>query len=553
MPSYSALPEVRQLVSLMSAHGVRRCVLCPGSRNSPLVNTLSQMPDMECRPATDERSAGFMAIGWSLQSRAAVAVVVTSGSAALNLHPAVAEAHYQGLPLLIISADRPAAWIGQQDGQTLPQQGIYSTFCRFSCSLPEGSGREKDWHRRRLINEACLALRHHGEGPAHINIPLSEPLFTTNEEELEPQAFIDRIEFASMGGDEEELLINQVKSNPRRMILVGQQRITPALCEDLQKKGFVIIAEHLGNCAAIEGAITQADQIIGRECDEEFSPDLLITVGGCIVSKRIKRLLRKNPPRQHWHMSRDGALIDTFCSLTHCLEGEPEELWDLLSVFADDIDENPECEEFYALWHSHNAQIGAIDCSALPYGAPRLTGELIASLPAPAVLHLANSSAVRYAQLFPLHPEVEVHCNRGTNGIEGSLSAAVGFAAGDERLNLLLIGDLSFFYDMNALWLPSLSPNLRILLMNNGGGGIFNALPGISDHETSANFVMAKHQQSAQGWAESCGLDYIAVHDLQDWQSAQAALTSPEAHAPLIIEAFCDSEQDAQTMLQLIQ
>ncbi len=551
MPSYSALPEVRQLAALLLAHGVRRCVLCPGSRNSPLVNTLALMPEMECRGATDERSAGFMAIGWILQSRAAVAVVVTSGSASLNLHPAVAEAHYQGLPLLVISADRPAAWIGQQDGQTLPQQNIYGSLTRFNCSLPEG--KDCDWHRTRLINEACLALRHHGQGPVHINLPLSEPLFNTSEEELEEQPFIDRIEFASMGGDEEEMLINQVKTSPRRMILVGQHRLAPALCEDLQKKGFVIVAEHLGNCTAIEGAITQADQIIGRDCEEIFSPDLLITVGGCIVSKRIKRLLRKNPPRQHWHMSRDGALVDTFCCLTHCLEGEPDELWDLLSVFADDMDENPECEEFYALWHSSNAQMGAIDCSALPYGAPRLTGELITQLPAPVVLHLANSSAVRYAQLFELHPEVEVQCNRGTNGIEGSLSAAIGFAAGDERLNVLLIGDLSFFYDMNALWLPSLSPNLRILLLNNGGGGIFNALPGICENEQSAAFVMAKHQHSAQGWAQSCGLDYIPVHDLQDWETAQQALTSPEAHAPLLIEAFCNSETDAETLLQLIQ
>ncbi|MFI3244737.1 MAG: 2-succinyl-5-enolpyruvyl-6-hydroxy-3-cyclohexene-1-carboxylic-acid synthase, partial [Akkermansia sp.] len=466
MPSYSALPEVRQLTALLLAHGVRRCVLCPGSRNSPLVNTLVLMPEMECRGATDERSAGFMAIGWMLQSGAAVAVVVTSGSAALNLHPAVAEAHYQALPLLVISADRPAAWIGQQDGQTLPQANIYGSFCRFSCSLPEGRGGEHDWHRARLINEACLALRHHGEGPAHINLPLAEPLFKTSDEELEPQPIIERIEFASMGGDEEEMLINQVKASPRRMILVGQLPLPPALSEDLHKKGFVIIAEHLGNCAPLEGVITQADQVIGRDCDEAFSPDLLITVGGCIVSKRIKRLLRKNPPSQHWHMSRDGALIDTFCCLSHCLEGEPEELWDLLAVFADDMDENQDCEEFYALWHSTNAQIGAIDCSALPFGSPRIVGEVIEGLPAPSVLHLANSSAVRYAQLFALHPTVQVCCNRGTNGIEGSLSAAVGFAAGDDRLNVLLIGALSFFYDMNALSLPALSPNLRIVLLN---------------------------------------------------------------------------------------
>ncbi len=208
MPRLSALPSVTQLLALMRAHAVQQVVLCPGSRNSPLVESFSQLDDFSCRAATDERSAGFMALGWALETQRPVALVLTSGSAALNAHAAIAEAHYRKAPLLCITADRPAAWIGQQDGQTMPQAGIFGTFCPCSHELPQGDAPETHWHRNRLINEALLALRHHGGSPAHLNVALAEPLFNWAEQELPTQRLISRIEFALMGADEEEHIYN---------------------------------------------------------------------------------------------------------------------------------------------------------------------------------------------------------------------------------------------------------------------------------------------------------------------------------------------------------
>ena len=216
----SEKPVVQELVALMLAHGVTRAVLCPGSRNSPIVATLSGLPAVECRSVTDERSAGFVALGWAQQAQAPVAVVVTSGSAVLNLHPAVAEAYYRKTPLLIISADRPASWIGQNDGQTLPQPGVFNSLVRFCAQVPE----EDAWHANRLINEALLELQHRSGGPVHLNIPLTEPFFGMVDAALPQVRVIRRTEATRMNADEEESLLEEAAALPRRLILLGQQQ-----------------------------------------------------------------------------------------------------------------------------------------------------------------------------------------------------------------------------------------------------------------------------------------------------------------------------------------
>lgn len=524
MADISSSDTIRDLVSLMRAHGITRCVACPGSRNSPIVASLAALPDFELRGATDERSAGFLACGWASSTQSPVAVCVTSGSALLNLHPAVAEASYRHLPLLIISADRPASWIGQQDGQTLPQPGAFGSLCRMSLQIPEA--KEEHWHRNRLLNEAMLELRHRAGGPVHINIPLSEPLFGTSTEPLPTPRVIRRTELAKMTADEETELLNTVAACPRRLILLGQlpadAQLPPILAGE---KAFAIVGEHLCNTAI---AITQPDAVLGTSPAADMSPDMLITYGGCIISKRLKNLLRNTPPREHWHICPDGTIVDTFCCLTRVIEGDPAELWELLAAFADDGD-----EAYAARW------LKPTPVPQFPYSGMQLVGDLLGAIPRGSVLHLANSSTVRFAQFFPLPADTQVECNRGVNGIEGSLSTALGFAMGDSRLQFIICGDLSFFYDMNALWLQGIPANVRILLLNNGGGGIFEFIP-TPDHP----LVNGCHHITATAWAESCGFECLSVKSECDWPAALAALTSP-GNRPVLVEAFTDSVADA--------
>lgn len=529
MPDISSTAAIRDLISLMAAHGITRCVACPGSRNAPIIASLAALEDFECRAVTDERSAGFVACGWASQVQAPVAVCVTSGSALLNLHPAVAEAFYRHLPLLIISADRPASWIGQQDGQTLPQPGVFSSLCRMSTQIPESA--DEGWHRNRLLNEAMLELTHRSGGPVHINIPLSEPLFGTTSAPLDTPRVIRRTELARMTADEETELLDIVAACPKRLILLGQLAQDANIPTNLlSEKAFALIGEHLCNT---ELANTQPDAILGPNASSSLRPDLLITYGGCVISKRLKSLLRSNPPREHWHVSQDGEVVDTFCCLTRVIEGAPDELWELLSAFAEEGD-----DDYIEQWNK------PIPVPQFPYSGMQLVGDLMGAMPAQSVLHLANSSAVRFAQLYPTVEGVKVECNRGVNGIEGTLSAAMGYALGDERMQFIVCGDLTFFYDMNALWRPHVPSGVRILMLNNGGGGIFDIISAPDNP-----LVKGSHQASAQAWAQSCGFDCLSVRNEHDWTAALAALVTP-GDRPVFVEAFIDRVKDAALFKQ---
>ncbi len=522
----SEKPVVQELVALMLAHGVTRAVLCPGSRNSPIVATLASQPNMECRSVTDERSAGFVAMGWAQQVQAPVAVVVTSGSAVLNLHPAVAEAFYRKTPLLVISADRPAAWVGQNDGQTVPQPGVFNTLVRFSAQVPEDDA----WHANRVINEALLELRHRGGGPVHLNVPLSEPFFAMVEEPLPPVRVIERTESARMGADEEEALLEEAAALPRRLILLGQMHApSPMLAKLAEEKQFALVGEHIANVPFAD--CCRPDTLIGATPDASWSPDLLITCGGDIVSKRMKRLLRKHPPKAHWHISADGEVVDTFCALTRVLEGEAEEFWDLLEAFAEEGDAG-----YRTRWKAAPATLPEHE-----YSGMKLVGDLMNKLPESSVLHLGNSSAVRYAQLFPLPAGVhKVLCNRGVNGIEGSVSSAAGYASAEpERLHFLIIGDLSMFYDLNGLLAAKECDNLRILLLNNQEGGIFGTLPGMPD----CPHIRAPHGESIIAWG-GANFSFTQVTNTTDWTRALELLLNPEPGA-VMVEVYTETEQDA--------
>ena len=521
----SEKPVVQELVALMLAHGVTRAVLCPGSRNAPIVATLAACPAVECRSVTDERSAGFVALGWAQQAQAPVAVVVTSGSAVLNVHPAVAEAFYRKTPLLVISADRPASWIGQNDGQTLPQPGVFNSLVRFSAQVPE----EDAWYANRIINEALLELRHRGGGPVHLNIPLTEPFFGMVEEALPIVRTIRRTEAARMNADEEEALLEEAAALPRRLILLGQQSTpSPILAKLAEEKQFAVVAEHIANAPFAD--CCRPDALLGNNPDSDWSPDLLITCGGDVISKRLKKLLRSHPPKAHWHLSPDGEVVDSFCALTRVLEGDPEEYWDLLEAFAEEGDET-----YRSRWQTDAAELPAHE-----YSGMKLVGELMQGIPAGSVLHLGNSSAVRYAQLFPTPDGVQVECNRGVNGIEGSVSTAAGYAMAEaDKLHFLIIGDLSMFYDLTGLLDAQHCGNLRILLLNNQKGGIFDTLPGMPDCEA----IRAPHGESIVPWSGH-NFSTRQVAGAAEWADALKLLLSSSS-GPVLVEAFTKTEQDA--------
>lgn len=544
---YTDKKSILQLAVLLKAYGIRKIVLCPGSRNIPIVQTLTNIPEFTCYPMTDERSAGFFALGLALHGGTPAAVCCTSGTALLNLHPAVAEAFYQQVPLVVISADRPAAWIGQMDGQTLPQPGVFGTLVKKSVDLPEVDTEESEWYCNRLINEALLELNHHGKGPVHINVPISEPFFKLPVTALPQARVITRYQGLSVYDKDYQPLIERLNRYQRRMAVVGQMNLIYLFDKRYTKmlyKQFAWFAEHISNQTVPGLPIRNIEPLLCSmdfESQEKMRPELLITYGGHIISKRLKNFLRRHPPVEHWHISADGEVVDLYGSLTTVIEMDPFEFLEKIAPLMDN-----RTPEYPRQWEALSK---AIPQAQFDYSEMGAIGKVIQHLPSPCSLHLANSSVVRYAQLFNIPSEVEILSNRGTNGIEGSLSTALGYATASDKLNFLFIGDLSFFYDMNALWNSNYGANIRILLLNNEGGEIFHALPGLELHENARRFVTATHRATAKAWAEDRGFEYFAVHDNEELDAVLPSFTSSSVTSrPMLMEVFTDKALDIEML-----
>ena len=544
---YTDKKSILQLAALLKAHGIRKIVLCPGSRNIPIVQTLANIPDFTCYPMTDERSAGFFALGLALHGGTPAAVCCTSGTALLNLHPAVAEAFYQQVPLVVISADRPAAWIGQMDGQTLPQPGVFGSLVKKSVDLPEVDSEESEWYCNRLINEALLELNHHGKGPVHINVPISEPFFKLPVTELPEVRVITRYQGLSVYDKDYQPLIDRLNRYQRRMAVVGQMNLIYLFDKRYTKmlyKHFAWFTENISNQTVPGVPIRNIEPLLcsmNFETQQKMRPELLITYGGHIISKRLKKFLRRHPPVEHWHIAPDGEVVDLYGSLTTVIEMDPFEFLEKIAPMMEN-----RTPEYPRQWEALSK---AIPQAQFDYSEMSAIGAVIKNLPAPCSLHLANSSVVRYAQLFDIPANVEILSNRGTNGIEGSLSTALGYATASDKLNYLFIGDLSFFYDMNALWNSNYGANIRILLLNNEGGEIFHALPGLELHENARRFVTATHCATAKSWAEDRGFEYLSARNSEELNAAVTVFTQASVtNRPMLLEVFTDKNLDIEML-----
>lgn len=528
---FTAKQNVLQLLALLQAHGISQAVLCPGSRDIPLVQGICQLPGMSTYNITDERSAGFFALGLALTTHKPCAVVVTSGSAVLNLHPAVAEAYYQQVPLLVISADRPEAWIGQMDGQTLPQPEVFRSLCKYSGVLPEVKDDTDLWYCNRTANEALLALNSRPFAPVQLNVPIGDPFFAFTEEKLPEVRVIKRLSL--------QRLKEKLAHSARIMLVLGQSSYERPLSEGQAQRlseRYAVYSEHISN-AVHPDFIRTGDRVFGEllqlkqqaqagdqaaaERLQELSPEVVITLGGHIVSKQLKRFLRSQPC-EHIHISPDGAVCDLFMRLGQVVQASYQEALQVLCTATRPQEHTLLTGAQFRLQRSAGAE-------DLPFSQIGITGRILQSLTFPCCLHLANSSTIRYADYFTLPSCVTVMANRGVNGIEGSLSAAMGAACAlPDRLHFVLIGDLSFFYDMNALWNTQLPHNLRLVLFNNGGGEIFSALPGLHLEGKAYDSVVAVHQSEGISWARSRGFATYQVSDLASFDKSWPAFLADD-------------------------
>lgn len=555
---YSNKENVNILTSLLLEYGVSDAVVCPGSRNAPIVHNLSVCEAIRCRPVTDERSAAFYALGLAIATRRPTVVCVTSGSALLNVMPAVAEAAYQHVPLVVISADRPQQWIDQLDGQTIPQSDALGRFVRKAVQLPEPHNDEERWLCRRLVNEAMHLATCRQGAPVHINVPISEPLFEFNIEQLPQLSRFNNIKRAAIK-DASMDLPDAFHNATRPMIVIGQLAhgtISHETIRSLSEK-YVVMSEPLSNPSymtihfdeAIRYIVSDNSSINDDEDDKTaYYPDYVIYVGDTLVSKPARRFLR-NAKAPSCLITPDAADIhDPLMTLTDIVECETDSINALLASLCDAPDTDERCR-FHDRWQSFlDAYAAHADAYAPEYSqmaTVKYFEEQLADLDIDICVHYANSSAVRLACIYAQH---YVWCNRGVNGIEGSLSTAAGFSLATNDMTVCVIGDLSFFYDQNALWNSNLRGNLRIILLNNRGGGIFRQLPGLNDSPAADDLVMASHENTAQGICTQNDIGYLSAKNMDEMQIGIVTLLTRESERPMLLEVFTDSNDDVKAL-----
>ncbi len=542
--------HIQQLASLLLQKGITDVVISPGSRNAPLINQFFGLPEFSCQNVVDERSAGYQAMGIALAKRNPVVVVCTSGTAAINYGPAIAEAFYQKIPLVVLTADRPRRWVDQADGQTVRQENLFANHTLKSISLEEAERDDDFRHNNLQINETLNLVLSGNPGPVHINIPLGEPLYGFSDDELPKYRNIESCSVnAQISSVELEKLAKKWNASTRKMVIVGQlspdEQIDALVQKLAEDPGTVVLAEYLTNLSG-ENLIQATDVVVAAISTEErvnFQPEILLTFGQQIVSKRLKLFVRANQPLEHWHISVSGEHTDTFNSLSRVISSDA---LSFLKMFVPEI-KNTE-SNYREIWKAkeQNAfQIQEKYLSDAPFCDLTACKTISGLIPENSVIHLGNSSSVRLMQMFEPVEGCEYYGNRGTSGIDGSLSTAVGFSMSSEKINTVILGELSFFYDSNALWIPRFPENLRIIVLNNGGGNIFRLIGGPRQSPALNEHFVAQHNLKAEGLANAFGINYLKAENEDELLKALNTIFAPGFSGPVILEILTDGEISA--------
>jgi len=523
--NYSDIKGVKELIDICWAKGMEYVIVSPGSRNAPLSISFAKDDRIKSLVIVDERSAGYFALGIAQQTRKPVGLVCTSGTALLNYGPAVAEAFYQRLPLVVISADRPVEWIGQDDSQALPQVNVFGQFVKASYQLPLDANNPDDcWYLNRMVNEALSKAQSGRLGPVHINFPLREPLYGVKPYPNSIERVIGKINSVDeLSAGTISSIAAIVNSNQKIVILAGllhpQAELNELLAELAQNKNVVILTESVSNLHNKE-FLPCIDRVICSIKDEEidnFKPDLLINFGGPLVSKMIKSFLRNNKPKEHWFVGKEDHFIDTFKNLTSHIDVSPLAFFKQLLPLI-----KPSDSSFSDCWKCRDAEVSEIHSDYLKnieWSDLKVFEQILHAIPEGGNLQLANSSVVRYAQLFKTSAALTYNSNRGTSGIDGCTSTAAGAALVNGKTTTLITGDISFFYDSNALWNKYLQPNFKIILINNGGGGIFRFISGPSGVDELEEYFETVQDYKAGKLAETFGLDYFYAENQEEVNS----------------------------------
>ena len=543
MIKYPIIPVAQTLILSCLKFDFFDVVISPGSRNVPLAIGFASNKKFKCYSIVDERSAAFFALGLSQKSKKPTILICTSGSALLNYYPAVAEAYYSEIPLIILSADRPEYKINIGDGQTINQSNVFEKNILYSNSLKQDCSHATEEiiksNLQKIVNDKAdyskieklqKSLQKNNEEiieiafnlsinkmqPVHLNVPMEEPLYEFNDSPSISVKVKKKTEKKPSLSDLDNFY-KAINKASKIMILIGVSDGNILSKKSIQKinscSSIIVMKEHTSNVFN-ESFISNIDRLIGpielhSNSDfllDELSPEIVISLGGMIVSKKIKSFLRNYKPRKHFHIGNNISKDSFYSGVEH--------INTTANKFFENIDLNKSDSKYFDKWNQldyskldlHNRYMKVINFSDL-----KVFEILTNWIPKKYNIQVANSTPIRYFQLFDLKNKNMMFANRGTSGIDGSTSTAIGGSVQNDSPVLLVTGDLSFFYDVNALWNNHIPKNFRIIIINNSGGGIFKILPGFKENNLFSEFIETQHNLSARLIAKMFNFNYTRV------------------------------------------
>lgn len=541
----------RNLAALLAAHGIRRAVLSPGSRNAPLLVAFSREPRIKTYVVVDERTAAFMALGMARRLDEPVALVCTSGSALLNYAPAVSEAYYSRVPLLVVSADRQPEWIDQDDSQTIRQHGVLASIVKKYCSVPEITDPATRWYHNRLINDAVLAATAQPCGPVHINVPLGEPLCGLKEYVADdtPRTVAKLVPDEYLSDGAMAPFVRRISEVRKVMVVAAMSQPDEALNRALSRlaalPNVVVLTETIANLA--DGRfIPTIDRVLASvdRDDPAYAPDLLLTVGGALVSRMLKAYLREWHP-EHWYVGVTDRVIDTMQSLSVQVAVSPDKFISRLADAVSGVE-----GEYSRLWKSKEAEAEAFHeryIADAPWCDLKAFSYILPAIPAGTALQLSNGTSIRYAQLFRCGQVSRCDANRGVCGIDGSTSTALGASCVDENMTLLITGDMSFAYDANGLSTAYNMPRFKVIVMCNGGGGIFRFIKGPSELDELESCFEVHRDLPAEKYADLYGFRFFKA-DSEASLVAQLPLFFDEKERPALLAVETPHELNSEIL-----
>lgn len=550
---------VSELPHLCHAAGIEHVIISPGSRNAPLIIAFAGNARFTSHSITDERSAGYYGLGMAQQLGKPVALVCTSGTAMVNYAPALAEAFYMRIPLVAITADRPAEWIDQNDGQTIRQKDLYRNVVKGSYEVPVETEKEEDlWLFRRTVVEALTLCRNGISGPVHINVPLREPLY-------EPLPTVDNPVYmnmipagsTSLIGSQWLRLMEKWESYSRKLVICGMGNPEPRLRDHLNMvvagNEAVVIAENLSNLH-IQDAIDTPDRFIASLDDdqkESFHPQLLVTMGGPVLSKKLKYYLRKYKPVEHWHLGEHEPFVDTFQSLTLNLNIDATSFFKALEGHYQRGGNRTYVQDAL-VWNRNSKASHKKFMEKVPFSDMSAYEVLFKNLPEIAALHLANSTPVRYSQLFEKSSGITYYSNRGTSGIDGCISTAAGAATVSKKHHIVVAGDLAFLYDSNALWNLKFPTNLSIVIMDNGGGNIFRLIDTSPVIDPIRHYFETPHKVDIEKLCNAFSVNYLSASSQQELEDISKDFFKPKC-GPCVLHIKTQGDRSAQVFKHYYQ